>query len=361
VGQFSCLWVVIAVKSRLSAGKIYLLCLTLSTFAYGCAPAQVKPDIAALIKSSIAARTAGHEDLAANELKEAYEQLPPGNSPKRLEAINQLYLPTLDLAAELSKSGRFSLSKTMYDKAIEVEAECTLANKPSATKLKRETEKVFETEETIMTKAATGGEMKTKIVELQNKTKDLASRLSTDEPSKIEREARKHLEVMRSSFGVASYQYLDTLRVLNKAMSKQGAYAQAIEIVETDIKHLTDFKQEDLKNADADAIQNVYFLIPLYCELSSLQVKDSRFDDAVKAARKAQEFATLVGGNEKGRLVDAQIALGVALHAKGDDGEAISVLKRAHRLAQVEHRGKESARIRRLIHAVEGEHVRVRN
>lgn len=348
-------------KSSLTACKICLLCLTLSTFTYGCSPAQVRPDIAALIKSSVEARASGHEDLAANDLKEAYEQLPPEHSAKRLEAINQLYIPTLDLAAELSKSGRFSLSKTMYDKAIEVEAECTLANKPSATQLKRETEKVFETEETIVTKAATDGEMKTRIIELQNITKNLSSRLSTDDPSKIEREARKHLEVMRRSFGVASYQYLDTLRILNKAMSKQGAYAQAIEIVENDIEHLTDFKQEDLKNADADAIQNVYFLIPLYCELSALQVKGGRFDDAVKAARKAYDFATLLGGKEKGRLVDAQTALGVALHAKGDDGEAISVLNMAHRLAQIEHRGKESARIGRLIQSIQGAHVGVRN
>ena len=355
------MWVVVAMKSSLKTCKICLLCLTLSTFTYGCTPAEVKPDIAALIKSSIEARKSGHEDLAANDLKEAYEHLPPKNSANRLEAINQLYTPTLDLAAELSKSGRFSLSETMYDKAIEIEAECTIANKPSAAEMMRDTQKVFETEETIVTKAATGGEMKTKTKVLQDITLSLARRLPNEDPKKIEFEARKHLEVSRSSFGVASYQYLDILHVICDALSKQKAYANAIELVERDIKELSDFKQEDVKNADADAIENVYFLIPLYCVLSPLQIKDKRFDDAVASARKACEFASLVGGKEKGRLVNAQFTLGAALHAKGEDSESLSVLKVAYGLAQREKRGKESAQIRDLIRAIEGEQGRVTN
>ncbi len=343
-------------KSSSTVCKIYLIGLAVSTFVLGCSPAEKKPDIAALVKSSIAARAIGKEDLAANELKEAYEHLPPRNSAGRVEAINQLYTPTLDLAAELSKAGRFSLSNTLYDKAIEIESECTISRKQSATQLKRESEQVFDTEEKILSKATTVGEMKAKTLEMQRVTDALARRLQSEDPKKVEAEARKHLQVIRNSFGVASHQYLDILRVLENALSKQNAFQFAIEIVESDIRHLTDFKEEDLKNADADAIESVYFLIPLYCDLSSLQVKAKKLDEAVQNAGKACKYAKIVGGKEKGRLVNAQYALATALHAKGEDDQAMDILQMAYALARQEKRGKESVQIRELIQQIEAAH-----
>lgn len=343
-------------KSSSTVCKIYLLSVAVSTFVLGCSSVEKKTDIAALVKSSIDARATGNEDLAANELKEAYELLPPKNSVGRVEAINQLYTPTLDLAAELSKAGRFSLSNTMYDKAIEIESECTVSRKRSATQLKRESEQVFDTEEKILTKATTVGEMKAKTLEMQRFTDGLARRLQSEDPKKVEADARKHLQLIRDSFGVASSQYLDILRVVENALSKQNAYQFAIEIVESDIRYLTDFKEEDLRNADADAIESVYFLIPLYCDLSALQLKAKKLDEAEQNARNACKYAKIVGGKEKGRLVNAQYALGSALHAKGEDNQALDVLQMAYALARQEKRGKESVQIKELIQQIETEH-----
>ncbi|HNB24011.1 MAG TPA: tetratricopeptide repeat protein, partial [Candidatus Melainabacteria bacterium] len=349
-----CIELMVAMKISSRACQICLLWAAISTFLFGCTPAQNKPDIASLVRSSVKARAAGHEDLAANDLKEAYEHLPPEHTAERVEAINQLYIPTVELASELGKSGRFSLATTMFDRAIAIEPECTLANKPSAAALKRESDKAFDTEENILTSATTAGHIKEKTLKMQHVTESLARRLQTEEPKNIEAEIRKHLQNTRESFGVASYQYLDILRVMEDALAKQNSIPFAIEIIERDIGKLKDFKDEDLKNADTDAFESVYFMIPLYCDLSTLQMKVKRLDDAEESARKACEYARLIGGKEKGRLVNAQYMLGSVLHAKGKDADAITCLRMALALAEKERRGKESARIRALMQEIEG-------
>lgn len=352
MGQFRCLWMDGYLINSLKVSKICLLSSALVLFAAGCAPVSDKPDISKLIKSSIEARAAGHEDLAANDLKEAYENLPT-RGPGRVEAINQLYVPTLDLAADLRKSGRLSLSNTMYDKAIEIEPECTLGGRSSARRLKRETEEVFDTEERIITNQSTYSAQKARIKALQDKTESLERRVLTDDPKPLEDEAIKHLDVIRNSFGVASSQYVDAVRATGEILIKLNKAPVAVRILEVDIRQLSEPKIESIKTGDIDAVQDLYFHIPLKSELAYLQIKTGQLDEAEQNARKSCELAKCVGGEMKSRLAVAQLTLATVLNLKGDKEGALRLLKETLPLLREEKLGKDSERCKKMIEQIE--------
>jgi hypothetical protein len=345
-------WTVFLISS-LKVSKICLLSSALVLFAAGCAPMSNKPDISKLIKSSIEARAAGHEDLAANDLKEAYENLPASGTPGRVEAINQLYLPTLDLAADLRKSGRLSLSNTMYDKAIEIEAECTIGGRASARRLKRETEEVFDTEERIITTAGTSSAEKVRTKALQDETESLERRVLTGDPKPLEEEALKHLGVIRNSFGIASFQYVDAFRVTAEILVKLHKAQTAIRILEVDSRQLSEPNLEIMKTSDIDAVQDLYFHIPLKTELAYLQIKTGQLDEAEQNARKSCELAKHLGGTMKGRLAVAQLTLATVLSVKGDKEGARRLLKETLPLLREEKLGKDSERCKKMIEQIE--------
>lgn len=353
VGQFRCLWMDGYLISSLKVSKICLLSSALVLFAAGCAPVSNRPDISKLIKSSIEARVAGHEDLAANDLKEAYENLPAKGNPGRVEAINQLYVPTLDLAADLRKSGRLSLSNTMYDKAIEIEPECTIGGRASARRLKRETEEVFDTEERIITNQSTYSVEKARTKALQDKTESLERRVLTDDPKPLEDEAIKHLDVIRNSFGVASSQYVDAVRATGEILVKLNKAPAAVRILEVDIKQLSEPKIESIKTGDIDAVQDLYFHIPLKTELAYLQIKTGQLDEAELNARKSCELAKGIGGAMKSRLAVAQLTLATVLNLKGDKQGARRLLKETLPLLREEKLGKDSERCKKMIEQIE--------
>lgn len=353
MGQFRCLWMDGYLISSLKVSKIFLLSSALVLFAAGCAPVSNKPDISKLIKSSIEARAAGHEDLAANDLKEAYENLPASGTPGRVEAINQLYVPTLDLAADLRKSGRLSLSNTMYDKAIEIESECTIGGRASAKHLKRETEEVFEAEERIITTAGTSSAEKARTKALQHETESLERRVLTDDPKPLEAEALKHLDVIRNSFGIASFQYVDAVRVTGEILVKLNKAQSAVRILEVDSRQLSEPKVEIMKTGDIDAVQDLYFQIPLKSELAYLQIKTGQLDEAEKNARKSCELAKYVGGTMKSRLAVAQLTLASVLNVKGDKEGALRLLKETLPLLKEEKLGKDSERCKMMVEQIE--------
>jgi tetratricopeptide (TPR) repeat protein len=313
----------------------YCYFVLLSIFVLvGCASTDERSKFAGLIQASINARSVGHEDLAANDLKESYELLPPEGDPKRVQAVNQLYPEIIELARELGKSGRFSLSHTMYDKAIEIEKECTIAGKPSATALKQESEKVFDSEEKILDRAASSNDLTTKEKQLRSTSDILEKRFEKGEYQAVEIEAKKHLEVVRAAFGTASPQYDKIRRVVIGSQVRQDKFSKALDLLNRDEKELDTFTMEGLKNADEDAVQNALFLSTTLCSKANLETIVGPLNEAERHARRSLELVSTLGGTFRLEKALSDMALANVLSRKGGEKEALDLARDAQKMLE---------------------------
>ncbi len=284
----------------------------------------VKKDVFAdLINDGAQARSTGHEDRAANSLKEAFEMLPPVGSPKRVECVNRLYPEILALSADLRRSGRFSLSKTMLDKAIEIESECNLPDKKSAVALKEETEKVGEMELSLLKRADKAKELRFELKQLKHTTRDLAKQFASGDFEQVARDGRAHLEVLRKTRGVASKAYCDARRLIIESMLHQGNPEGALKLLEDDVLELNTFKDSELMNADEEAVENALFLSPLLAQISGLQLTLGKQAEAEKSARRSLEIAKILGGKANPDASSSQLVLAIILKQQGKNKEAL--------------------------------------
>lgn len=295
----------------------------------GCGEASKKADFEKLIKSSNRARSIGHEDLAANDLKEALELLPPQSNSDRTMAVNLIYPEILALAADLRKSGRLSLSNTMYDRAIEIENDCTLPDKASAASLKKETEKMFDIEENILAKATSTNDLRAKEEALEATTNGFKDSLSKGDYEIIHKEGMKHFERVRLVSGEAGQLYEGIRKVVLNALKAEDKYSEAIALLKRDVKDLDTFSQEDLKNADTDSIQNAYYLSSTLCDLAKLEAASGDLQEAEANARRALRLATLLGGKMVQEKAFSQIVLSDILRIKGQNEQALALAKSA--------------------------------
>lgn len=291
----------------------------------GCASADEKSKFAGLIQSSIEARAIGHEDLAANDLKEAYELLPPKSDSKRVLAVNQLYPEIIELARDLGKSGRFSLSHTMFDKAIEIEPECTIAGKLSATALKQETEEVFDTEEKILGRGSNVNGLRAREKQLRHISDILKKRFEKGEFSAVEAEATKHLEVVRAACGTASPQYEEVRKVLIDSRVRLDKLTEVMELLNRDAKELDTFTLDKLKNADEDAVQNACFLGTTLSYKATLETILGPLDEAERNARRSLKLVNTLGGTLRWEKALSEMALADVLRRKGQANEALAL------------------------------------
>ncbi len=159
----------------------------------------------------------------------------------------------LALASDLRQSGRFSLSKTILDKAIEIESECTIEGKKSAIDVKAETEKTGDLELSLLKRADKVNELKGELKQLKHTTRDLMKQFQRGDYQSVARDGRAHLEVMRKTRGVASNAYCNARDLVVDSLLYEDKVKAAIKLLEDDVSELRDFKDEDLKNADEDA------------------------------------------------------------------------------------------------------------
>ncbi len=304
-----------------------MLVFLTTVLLFGCTSQEKKSDFAGLIQSSIKARSVGHEDLAANDLKEAFDALPPQGDPKRTPAVNQLYPEILELAAELRKSGRLSLSNTMYDKAIEIESQCTIAGKASATALKQDTEKVFDIEEKMLAGASTKPDLRAKEREFRHTSATLRKHFEKGEYRRVESEVTKHLESVRALCGTGDTIYDEARKVYIDTLLVQDKLTPALAILNRDVKELDTFTEDDLKNADTDAIQSAFFVCKTLCEIANLKIITGDFDEAEKTARRALQLANQIGGRVVLEKSLSQMTLADVLIRKGQSKEALASLK----------------------------------
>lgn len=305
--------------------------VALSTFLLlisGCAPTVKTSDYASLIKSSSQARSLGHEDLAANDLKEAFEKLPGKGDSKRIEAVNQLYPEILALSQDLKKSGRISLSKTLLDLAIEIESECTIVGKRSAAMLKKESDDVFDIEEKILAGATTSNGLKTKIDELEKITTRLKADLQAGDYKRVAADGVKHMEVVRTASGTASSAYRDARDTYIDALEMQKELTQAITLLERDAKELNTFSHDDLKSGNEDSFENAYFLTPLFGKIARLQERVGELESAHKNATRQIKLAKLLGGKMTVDLAIGQIILAGIEKEQGKFREALQLVDR---------------------------------
>ncbi len=309
-----------------------LISVTALLLIGGCTNAQTKSDFDGLLKSSATARSIGHEDLAANDLKEAFDLLPPKNDLKRVQRVNQLYPQLLALAADLRKSGRLSLSNTMYEKAIAIETECTLADKPSATDLRKETEDVFAQEEKILASATDKPDLRLKEMEFRRTSGILKKLFAKGEYRKVEAEGIKHSQSVRAMCGTDSALYDEARKVYIDTLLVQDKLAPALALLERDVKELDTFSEDDLKNADADAVQNAFFLCSALCEIAQLKTIIGELDDAEKTARRSLRLANILGGRMVLETALSQIVLADVLMKKGQNEEALALARSSYKL-----------------------------
>ena len=295
----------------------------------GCGETSKRADFEKLIKSSNKARSIGHEDLAANDLKEALELLPPQSNSERTAAVNLIYPEILALAADLRKSGRLSLSNTMYDRAIEIENDCTLPDKASAASLKKETEKMFDIEESILAKATSTNDLRSKEEALEATTNRFKDSLSKGDYENIHKEGMKHFERVRVVSGEAGNLYDGIRRVVLNALKAEDKYSESIALLRRDVKSLDTFTEEDLKSADTDSIQDAFYLSSTLCDLAQLQAATGDLQEAEANARRALRLATLLGGKMVQEKAFSQIALADILRIKGQNEEALPLAKGA--------------------------------
>jgi hypothetical protein len=107
-------------KRRCANVLLSMFLLIILNVTSGCSGPAKKDDFAGLMKSAQTARSTGHEDLAANCLKDAFDKLPAKDNAARVQAINQIYPEILALASDLRESGRFFLYKKNFVKSNEI-------------------------------------------------------------------------------------------------------------------------------------------------------------------------------------------------------------------------------------------------
>lgn len=315
---------------RIHRQRVLTLCICCAAFLlFGCSSESKKDDLPALVKSSAKARAGGHEDAAANDLKEAFERLPQKGSARRIECINQLYPETIELSILLRQLGRLSLANTMLDKAIEIEPECTIQDKQSAVALKKETERVGEMEATLIKRADKAKELRDGLKELKHTTRDLSKLFARGDFEQVARDGRKHLEILRKSRGAASNAYCDARRLVVESMLQQDNIEGAIKLLEDDVNELSNFKDNDLRNGDEEAVESAMYLAPLLGEIANLEVTVGRFDEAEKNALRSFELAKIMGGKASPDSNGGQLAYAAILQSKGKNKEALDAANAA--------------------------------
>ncbi len=290
----------------------------------GCSRLPQENNFNSLIQSSQKSRSLGHEDAAANDLKEAFEKLPPRENAQRVQSVNQLYPEILALASALRQSGRFSLSKTLLDMGIEIEPECTIDGKQSARALKEETEKFGDMEISLLKRADKAKELRQELKQLKHTTKDLSKAFLNGEYKQVARTGRAHLETLRKTRGAASNAYCDARRIVVQSMLYDDNTDSAIKLLEDDIPELSNFKDEDLKNADEESVESALFLSPLLSQIADLQFSMGRYQQAEKNARRSFELAVILGGKMDQDSALSQVVLANILRVKGKDKEALT-------------------------------------
>lgn len=305
----------------------------------GCGDDPRKANFEKLIKSSNKARSIGHEDLAANDLKEALELLPANATSERTKSINLIYPEILALAADLRKSGRLSLSKTMYDRAIAIERDCTLPDKASASALKKETENMLDIEENILTKATSTNDLKTKEAALEATTSKFRDALAAGDYATIHKDGMKHLERVRMVSGEAAQLYESIRKVVLNALRAEDKFADAIILLKRDAKALDTFTEEDLKSADTDSYQNAFFLCTTLCDLGQFQGAAGELQDAEASARRSIHLANTLGGKMLQETALSQIALSDLLRMKGQNEQALALAKNSLTLLEKANSG----------------------
>lgn len=324
-----------------------LCSLLILSFATGCGETAKKDNFAELITDGATARSAGHEDRAANSLKEAFELLPPQSDPKRVACVNKLYPETLALASALRQSGRFSLSKTMLDKAIEIESECTLPGKKSAIELRAETEKVGEMELSILKRADKAKELRHELKQLKLTTRDLVKQFDSGDFEQVARDGRAHLEVLRKTRGAASNAYCDARRLVIDSLLHQGNTEAALKLLEDDVPELNKFNDKDLANADEEAVESALFLSPLLAQIADLQLSLGRNAEAEKSAARSLQIAQVLGGKANPDAASSKLVLATILKEKGRDKEALELARDALPLLSKSKR-QQASRVRCL-------------
>jgi len=294
-----------------------------------CSTAPKKDEFSDFINSSKKSRSLGHEDAAANDLKQAFDALAPKGKSGRVEQINLIYPEIIALSSELRQSGRFSLAKTMLDKAIQIQTECTLQDKKSAVLLKEETERVGELEISLIKRADKAKELRNELKELKQTTKGLAKLFGRGDFEQVARDGRRHLEILRKSRGAASNAYCDARRVVVESMLQQDNVTGAIKLLEDDIAELSNFTDQELHNADDAAVESAMYLAPLLGEIANLQVSIGKFDEAERNALRSLQLAGIMGGKANADSSGAHLALSIALKAKGNHKEALKVARKA--------------------------------
>lgn len=295
----------------------------------GCSGPAKKDDFAGLMKSAQAARSTGHEDLAANCLKDAFDHLPAKDNVARTQAVNQIYPEILALASDLRESGRFSLSKTMLDKAIEIESECTIEGRQSAVAVKVETEKMGDMELNLLKRADKTKDLRNELRQLKHTTKDLAKQFQQGDYEQVARDGRVHLELMRKTRGVASNAYCDARDLVVDSLLLKDNVAGAIKLLEDDVPELSNFKDEDLKNADEEAAEAALFLSPLLEQIAGLQLTMSKYDEAEKNAKRSYELAQTLGGKLNATSAASLVTLATIMRVRGKHTEALETAKTA--------------------------------
>ncbi|HNB20802.1 MAG TPA: tetratricopeptide repeat protein [Candidatus Melainabacteria bacterium] len=301
--------------------------LIVLAFASGCSDSTKKDDFSALILDGASARSAGHEDRAANSLKEAFDLLPAKGDPKRSACINQLYPEILALASDLRQSGRFSLSKTMLDKAIEIESECTIPDKKSATVLRSETEKIGEMELSLLRRADKAKELRDELKQLKHTTRDLVKQFDSGDFDRVAKDGRAHLEVLRKTRGAASKAYCEARRLVVESFLHQGNTEGALKLLEDDLPELSKFSDQDLVNADEGAVESAIFLSPLLAQISELQLALGRDAEAEKNARRSMEIARILGGRANPESSSGRLVLAKILKQQGKEKESLDMAK----------------------------------
>lgn len=301
----------------------FSLCIT-SGFIESCTHERKDDDFAKLIKSAANSRTTGHEDAAANDLKEAFDRLPPEGNDGRIERINKLYPEIIELSILLRQLGRLSLARTMLNKAVEIEPECTVEGKKSAVALKDETERVGEMEITLIKRADRAAELRDELKELKQTTRGLSKLFAKGDFEQVARDGRRHLEILRRNRGAASDAYCDARRLVVESMLQQDNTDGAIKLLEDDVNELNRFKDEDLRNGDEDAVESALFLSPLLGEIANLQVTIGKYDEAERNAQRSFELARIMGGKATPGSTGGQLAYAAILQMRGQNKEALT-------------------------------------
>lgn len=317
---------------RSTLNRLLLSAATIALVA-GCAPTEKKNSFSHLLSSATAARASGHEDECAVYLKEAFERLPPKSEHERQKSIDSLYMETVALAKDLAKSGRLSLSKTMFEKAVEIEAECSISDKPLASELQLETEKIGAIEVNLLKRANKTNDSRTELKAFKRTTNALKRLYRAGQYKRVVKEGRAHLESMRKARGVESEAYAAVRNLVVNAMIFEDEVPAAIVLLEGDVPELSNYKDAELKEGDAMAFESAFFLSPLLGQIANLQYRTNQFDEAEKNAQKSLSVSKTIAKMSL-ETASSQVTLASILERKGDFEKAVETANFANSLLQ---------------------------